>query len=512
MSDSSNSVAELASIDKIGGASDPLQSDKIRRDSVRGGFISISSGFLSVAIRLVSTIVLARTLTAADFGIVAMVTAVTAFVALFRDMGLSSATIQKQDLSRGQQSNLFWINVATGAALTAITLVLAPAIAFFYGRPELLGVTSAISLTFLISSFSAQPYAALTRELQFGRLAISDLSGAFATLLTTLSLAMSGMGYWALVWGGLIGTVVTTLSTLYLSPFKPGLWDKGSSISDMVRFGANITIFGIANFFHLNFDNIAIGYTFGPIALGQYSRAYSLLMTPVQALRSPVSAICYPTFCRLLSEPSTYKSSALRITSLVSLFSIPLFTFTLTHSNLVTTVLLGPGWEVSGECMRGLSLAGMVLPILNIASQILLSHGNSQRYRNWGLAYCSLMTAAIAAGLPFGVQGVATAYGIATVLLFTPSLLYSTVGTCVSSSDMLRAVVPAIAASTMAICATLLIVPATNFNLSTAILTAATFCLFYCSMVLSISNSRTTLQWLLRQLRAHLFSRRRLTT
>ena len=89
-----------------------------------------------------------------EFGTVAMITSVTAFANLFRDLGLSAATIQAKELTREQQSTLFWINVLAGALLTLIVAALAPLIAWFYAKPELIWATRALSLNYIFSSLA----------------------------------------------------------------------------------------------------------------------------------------------------------------------------------------------------------------------------------------------------------------------------------------------------------------------------------------------------------------------
>lgn len=131
--------------------------------------ISFATQGASVIIGLASTIVLARLLSPDDYGVMAMVVAVTAFAGLFRDLGLSSAAIQKQTLTNAQQSNLFWINVALGSTLTVLLAACAPLVAWFYGKPEVLWVTVALSASFIISSFGTQSGALLVREIRSGR-------------------------------------------------------------------------------------------------------------------------------------------------------------------------------------------------------------------------------------------------------------------------------------------------------------------------------------------------------
>ena len=130
----------------------------------------------------VATIVLARLLTPTDFGLVAMVTAITTFGQAFADLGLSEATIQQPEISHNQVSTLFWINLAIGLGLTSITSALAPVLAWFYREPRLIHITLLVSLTFLIGGLRVQHDALLG-----GRCGSPRSLSAISLLIVSLS-------------------------------------------------------------------------------------------------------------------------------------------------------------------------------------------------------------------------------------------------------------------------------------------------------------------------------------
>ena len=114
---------------------------EIKGRAVRGGAVTMLGQGAQFVIQTVSTVILARLLTPADFGLVAMVTALTGFMTVLKDFGLSAATIQKDKITHEQISTLFWINVGVGAIICLITSASAPAIAWFYGEPRLKLIT-----------------------------------------------------------------------------------------------------------------------------------------------------------------------------------------------------------------------------------------------------------------------------------------------------------------------------------------------------------------------------------
>ena len=164
----------------------------LKKKSVRGGMVTMVSQAASIGIQLTSTVVLARLLSPEDYGVIAMVMAVTSIAGLFRDLGLSSAAIQKKNLTRAQQSNLFWLNVVMGSLLTTIVAVGSPLVAWFYGKPELTAVTLALSASFLIGSIGTQHGAMLVRNMQFGRKAAATITGSVVSLVIAITLALNG--------------------------------------------------------------------------------------------------------------------------------------------------------------------------------------------------------------------------------------------------------------------------------------------------------------------------------
>ena len=187
---------EQQSLDGL--STDHLQSD-LRGRSVRGGSAQCHVAGRAVSHSSRATVVLARLLTPADFGLVAMVSTVTGLGQAFADLGLSEATIQRKEISHNQVSALFWINAAIGLGLMPITLTLAPVLARFYREPRLINITLLVSLTFLFGGLRVQPDAILKRQMRFSALAIRDITSYAVAVPIAIFMAWRGAGYWALV-------------------------------------------------------------------------------------------------------------------------------------------------------------------------------------------------------------------------------------------------------------------------------------------------------------------------
>src|SRR5208337_3020304 len=138
MSQGSSIAAQPQLLDAF--STEHLHAD-LKGRSVRGGVLTLTSQGAQFLMQSIATVVLARLLVPADFGLVAMVTAITGLGQAFADLGLSEATIQREEISHDQVSALFWVNVGIGLILMLATAALAPVLAWFYREPRLINIT-----------------------------------------------------------------------------------------------------------------------------------------------------------------------------------------------------------------------------------------------------------------------------------------------------------------------------------------------------------------------------------
>lgn len=408
----------------------------IKKKSVRGGAMTVGARLVSVVLTLVSTAVLARLLTPDDFGVLAMLLSITAFVSVFKDFGLSSAAIQKGDgLSASQASYLFWLNVAAGVVLTALVIALAPVVGWVFDNDALVAATQLISLSFLFTSLGAQHAAAIQSRLMFHKKAVADIVGTLVSFLTVMGLALLGYSFWSLVWGAISGAATTTLLLIALSPFKLTRPERGQSLRQLLNFGGHVTAFEFINYFHRNLDNILIGRVWGAEALGIYSRAYQLLMFPITNLRTPINAVAFPAMSKLRGDPEKFRAYYLKVNFLLALTSMPLIVFLAVAADQVIGLLLGPRWLDAVPIFQALALTAFIQPVASLRGLVALSSGRSRDYLLLGAINAVVVCVAFVAGLPWGPMGVAVGYAVAIYALLYPTLKLSFRGTSIRMQD-----------------------------------------------------------------------------
>lgn len=468
---------------------------EIKRDSIRSGKITFISQGISVILHFLSTIIMARLLGPSEYGVIAMVTAITSFAGLFRDLGLSSSTIQRDKLSHDQLSTLFWINVSMGALLTVILAACSPLVALFYGRTELTLVTICLSFSFVINSFSTQQSALLTRQMRFGRKAMATLSGSAATLLISAVAALNHLSYWSLVIGSLAGALVTTSLLNFVSGWRPGPPVRGSGVKSMLQYGANITGFEMINYFHRNLDNILIGRYCGTDALGIYNRAYQLLMFPISNLRGPIQAVAFPAMSKLQGQPIAFRDYYIFVTTILAFTSMPLTSFLFVSAKPLITLLLGEKWLSVIPIYCVLAITGFIQPSLGPTSIVLLGTGRARKYLHIGIFTTSVNCLGYIIGVNWGPIGVAVAYAVTNYILLYPFLRWTFHDSPVSVGDYFRAIALPATASVCSILACMVLSNwITGFNLLAQL---ACLGLFFASSYLGVySVSKAGRSWL----------------
>ena len=159
----------------------------LREDSVRGGAATLVAEALNHVIRVISIVVLARYVSPEQFGLLAMVTALTVVAERFKDVGLDIATIQRDGLTQAQVSNLFWINSGIGAILMVLVAGSAPLVVGFYGEPRLWGITIVVASTFLFGGATIQHQALMRRQMRFKTIAWIGVTSSILGFVAAVS-------------------------------------------------------------------------------------------------------------------------------------------------------------------------------------------------------------------------------------------------------------------------------------------------------------------------------------
>jgi PST family polysaccharide transporter len=382
---------------------------------------------------------LARLLSAEDFGLQGMAVVLTGFLAQFRDAGLSAATIQRLDVTHEQISTLFWINVAGGAALATFTAFLAPVLVAFYGEPRLYWITVVMGLAFMFSGLAAQHGALLLRKMRFVTLAKIEVLSLTISSAVGVVMALLGWRYWALVAMAVVGSVVSAAGVWLAVPWIPGPPRRKCGILSMLHFGWMNTCNSFIVFLAWNSDNILLGRFWGADALGLYGRAYQLATLPVIQLNGAITGVAFSALSRIQNDADRLSRTFLTAYSLLVSLTIPITISCALFAEEIVHVVLGPKWMEAAPIFRLLAPTALVFALANPLSWLVLSTGRARRALSISAATTPVVIVGIVLGLSHGPKGVAFGYSLAMALVIIPITAWSKHGTMISWADLWQA-------------------------------------------------------------------------
>jgi polysaccharide transporter, PST family len=412
------------------------------RASLHSGVIFVIARGANIFVQLASTILLARILSPHDFGVVAIVLALVGFAPMLIDLGTSEASTQKTLITPDQISTLFWLNIAISLVLTVLLIGGSETIARIFGEPSVTGIALALSVTFVLTALSTQHSALMRRAMQFHRIAMIDISSNLVGSGVSVVLALCGWGYWSLVAKPIVTAGWTAVAVWLNCRWVPGRPRVSQDARELVGFGLSVTGFTMTDYLAKSADRIAIGYFQGAGPLGYFQNAFTIYSNVLSILTEPLHNIAASSLSKLRHDIEALKRAWETALSTLSFFSAPAFAILAVVGQDFVVLLLGEKWAPAGPLLCIFAVRGIAHCIERTMGWLHVAAGRADRWMRWGVYSVIVQLLALAAGLPFGVTGVATAYAIAMFGLFVPALVYSGRPVGIHASDVLRAVGP----------------------------------------------------------------------
>jgi O-antigen/teichoic acid export membrane protein/chemotaxis methyl-accepting protein methylase len=413
--------------------------DQLKRKSLRGGVVAIGAQGAKLICQTATTMLLARLLTAEDFGLLGMAATLISFVGLFGVAGLSTATIQRLEVTEEQISTLFWINTAVGFALSVLTVALAPVVVSFYGDQRLYWITIVSGISFVFGGLAAQHQALVLRDMRFVTQAKIDLLSLAISSTLAVAMAWYGWHYWALVAMGVAGSLISAVGVWLATRWIPGLPQRNSGVRSMLHFGSLTTLNSVLVFLAWNCDNILLGRFWGADSLGLYGRAFQLATLPVNQLNSAVHGVAFSALSRIQDDADRLARSFLRGYSILLSLTIPVtITYPLFAEEIVQ-IILGSKWSGAAPILRLLAPTALVFAIANPFSLLIMSVGRAGRALTLSAMVTPPVIVGVVLGLSYGPQGVALGEATAMTLMIIPIIAWSIKGTKITWADLWNA-------------------------------------------------------------------------
>jgi O-antigen/teichoic acid export membrane protein len=331
----------------------------------------------SKTIAVLTIFVLARLLSPADFGVMALALVAMNFLLWLGNLSFANALVVRQDLDRRAQGTLFSLTAISSVLAAAIAIAVSPLAASIFHEPKLTGVLSAMGAVILIAGVSGFYDALLQRELEFRRRFAGYTAQAACQAVVSIALAAGGAGVWSLVGGQLAGWTGLAVVLFALAPYRPGpRWDRGAARSIFAS-GRGFFAQGILWFIRLNVDNVVVGRVLGTKALGYYTMAYRLCDLSYWAIAEPVARTTFPAFARSRHRGEDIRPTFLSVLRLVGLVGCPFGILLAAGAEPIVRALFGDKWLPMIGPLAILGLWAAVRPIESTLGWLLNSIGHA---------------------------------------------------------------------------------------------------------------------------------------
>ncbi len=398
----------------------PLDPHDIRKGlaaKAAKGAVALAIGRpLTIVANIGATLILARLLAPTDYGLVGMVVVFLRFADVFKDMGLGTVTVQRENLDEGQLSSLFWINTAVALCIALLFAACAPLMVTFYDEPKLKNLTYFAAVAFAFGGCSVQHMALLKRQMRLTALVAVQLTALGVALASAVALAWYGAGPYALVARVMIESVVLFIGYRLLSGFRPGRPRGLSKLRAELKFGFNLTISNLVNYLSRQGDNLIVGKLFGAAPLGLYQKSYELMMMPLTHVTRPLASIAIPALSRLAQDSTRYCAAYFRMTDKALLLSTPVAALLCGAPASVIEVLLGSKWLGAVPMLQGLSLVVFIQPLSSTTGWLLTTQDRTGEMLRLSVITAVMNVLSFAVGAIWGPVGVAWAYGLGQVV------------------------------------------------------------------------------------------------
>ena len=374
------------------------------------------------SLALVSTLILVRLLSPADFGIVAMAMSFVAMAELLSAFGFDLALIHKQDANESNYHTAWTCNLLLGLVITTVMIALAQPIAAFYNRPDVFWVVCILAVGASIGGLENIGVVAFRKDLQFRKEFAFLLSKKLAGVLVAVPLAFWLRSYWALVAGMLASRLCATALSYFVHPFRPR-WSL-ASIGEMMHFSKWILVNNVVIFFKERTTDFVIGGIKGPTALGLYNVSSEFSNLPLTELAAPMNRALLPAYAKIQDDQEGVRSAFGNTIAILAVIAIPASTGICAVAPLLVPVILGANWLQAIPLMELLSLAGGVVLFHSPICSLLIAGGRPEAVARCHAIFVGVLIGGLLLLVPnLGEQGAAYAT-LAAAVIATPAYLW----------------------------------------------------------------------------------------
>lgn len=386
------------------------------------------AGIAEIAIRVLqflTTVILARILLPEHFGIIGIAYIFVRLVTVIFDFGISSALIQKKDVSELHFSSAFLFYFVTAILFSVLIIFNADWLAQYFEEPRIESILFVLTIIFITNWLGVVPRVRLMRDLQFKLTSLIETFAILSSSVVAVISAFAGQGVWSFVYGLIAQNFTMMLLFNIYGGWKINWQFSRGAFSEVFRYGTMVLGTRIINYLNVNTPVFFIGKFLGSAQLGFFNFAYNLIDLPVQRISKNIMRVMFPAFSKIQEDSKGYKELYLQTNYLLTLLIFPIMFGLLLVAPQFIVVIYGDKWEAAILPMQILCIAGLIRSIWPIISVALMSLGKPEIELRLNLGVTLLLVPATFLLVGLGIEYVSLIFSGLILIFFLIGMYFT---------------------------------------------------------------------------------------
>ena len=376
-------------------------------------------------IAVIITLLLARFLAPADFGLIAMMAVFLAVAQSLMDSGLKQALIRQQGASQIDFNTAFYANLTLGLISYILLFLSAPLIAQFFNEPRLIILVRVAGLNIPIHAFQVVQSAILSRNLNFKTQLQASIPAGIISGLIAIGLAYTGFGVWALIAQMLLSSLITTALLWKLQSWRPSLSFSCKSLGSMYNFGYKLFLSGLLDTIFKNIYVVVIAKLFTASIAGFYFFAEKIKEIVISQLVGSIQTVTYPALATMQSDDKRLKAGYRKVIQVTTFILFPSMLLLAALAEPFFNLLLPEQWFTAALYLQLMCIAGVMYPLHSINLNVLKVKGRSDLFLYLEIFKKIMIVIILSISFRFGVIGILIGQIISSVLAYIPNSYFS---------------------------------------------------------------------------------------
>lgn len=338
--------------------------------------LTTATRLVVVALSFLTVVIVSRLLAPEEIGIFSVSVALVGIAHVFRDFGVAHFLLQTPEVTTQRKRAAFTVTLAFSWSMAGLLGALHPLASNFYDDERVGKVLLFMVVNFLILPFGAPLRTMLQRELQFGRLAVVNLSNHFVQSGVTIGAAWFGASYLSMAWGSIAGNLANVVVLLIVSPKGALDWPTRHGLREVLSFGGKSTTATLAGAMGGAAPDLILGRTLGFADVAYFSRAKGLIGMALDQLMVVVSTVYTPTFAKGVREGRDAALLYAQTSSLLLGLTVPVIALLAVLAPTLIVSLFGEPWARSGPLGAMLCAFSLLTAPFALAGTSLIAAGH----------------------------------------------------------------------------------------------------------------------------------------